>query len=246
MPGKPYGLLCPITHACEILEPRWTIQILTEMWMGSTRFNDIRRGVGSISPGLLSKRLKDLELAGLVERVEDRAAGTVDYLRTAKAIALEPALDAMAAWAQCNIEAELALCHTDLATLMWQMRRWIILDELPRQRIVMRFHFSDPGLADDTYWLVAQPGADLPELCTENPGMEVDLYVETSVVSLGGILIGRSSIPREIAAGALYLSGDARMARTLDRWLRRSDYVTLPDIAPLRAREPALAESGAV
>ena len=70
MGQRPYGMLCPISHACELLEPRWTIQILTELWNGSTRFNDIRRGVGNISSGLLSKRLKQLEVAGLVERVK--------------------------------------------------------------------------------------------------------------------------------------------------------------------------------
>ena len=52
MRAKPYGILCPTTHACEVLEPRWTLQILTEMWSGSTRFNEIQRGLGSISPAL--------------------------------------------------------------------------------------------------------------------------------------------------------------------------------------------------
>ena len=74
MANNSYGLLCPISRACEILQPRWTIQILTELWSGSTRFNDIHRGVGRISRGLLSKRLKELEGLGLIERVEDKAA----------------------------------------------------------------------------------------------------------------------------------------------------------------------------
>ena len=100
MSQKRYGLLCPLSHASEILEPRWTIQVLSELWLGSTRFNEIRRGVGSISPGILAKRLNELEDAGLVERVEDKATGTVDYFRTDRAIALEPALNALAAWAQ--------------------------------------------------------------------------------------------------------------------------------------------------
>ncbi len=99
MSTKPYRI-CPISHACDVLEPRWTIPILTEMWNGSTRFNDIRRGVGSISPTLLSKRLKELEKQGLVERIEDTATGQVDYVRTQRAIDLEPVLDALGSWAQ--------------------------------------------------------------------------------------------------------------------------------------------------
>ena len=123
MPRKPYGMICPITRACEMLEPRWTIPILVGLWAGATRFNDLRREVGSISPALLSRRLKDLEEMGLVERITDPATGAVDYLRTEAAVALEPALNALAQWAQCFIEAEVALCTATVSNLMWTMRR---------------------------------------------------------------------------------------------------------------------------
>ncbi|MER8565998.1 helix-turn-helix transcriptional regulator [Mesorhizobium sp. M0924] len=91
MTRRPYGLVCPISHACEFLEPRWTIQILTELWNGSTRFNDIRKGVGNVSSALLSRRLKDMEALGLVERVEDGATGAICYFRTQKSINLREA-----------------------------------------------------------------------------------------------------------------------------------------------------------
>ena len=143
MTRRPYGVLCPISLACEILEPRWTIQILTELWNGSTRFNDIRKGVGNISSALLSRRLKEMEGLGLVERVEDEAAGTVAYLRTEKSIKLEPVMNALAEWAQCNIEADIALSGRDVSTIMWAVRRKIDLAELPRRRAVIRFHFRD-------------------------------------------------------------------------------------------------------
>ncbi|RZW00399.1 MAG: transcriptional regulator, partial [Rhodobacteraceae bacterium] len=69
MSKKPYGMICPITRVCEILEPRWTIAIIVALWAGNTKFNDIRREIGSISPGLLTKRLRELEGLGLVERI---------------------------------------------------------------------------------------------------------------------------------------------------------------------------------
>src|SRR6056297_3033152 len=139
MSAAPYGIVCPITHACNILEPRWTIPILSEMWGGSTRFNDIRRGVGNISTALLSKRLKELEAHGLIERIEDPATRQVDYIRTRRAIELEPALDALGQWAQCNIEARDAMLNTDLSLLMWQMRGLVFVEELPKRQIVMQF-----------------------------------------------------------------------------------------------------------
>ena len=234
MTRRPYGLLCPISLACEILEPRWTIQILTELWNGSTRFNDIRKGVGNISSALLSRRLKEMEALGLVERVEDKATGTIDYFRTEKSIKLEPVMNAMAEWAQCNIEAEIALSGRDASTVMWAVRRMIDLAELPRRRAVIRFHFrDDPPPKCPHYWFVIEPGADLPELCSLDPGRDIDLYVETGVVSLGAILEGRSSIEREKERGGLFLSGDPRLARGMDRWLRTSVYAALEGIVPL-------------
>ena len=225
MNTKPYGMICPITKACEMLEPRWTIPILTELWSGSTRFNDLRRGIGNISPTLLSRRLKELEAFGLVERIEDPAAGTVDYIRTQKAIELEPALNALSIWAQRHIEAESALCDVNLSALMWKMRRYILTDELPKRRLVIRFHFSDDA-EYDTYWALIQPGVET-EICTAIPGYDIDLYVETTVRSLSAILLARSTVAREIEAGRLFLSGDALLARTMQRWISTTD--SIPD-----------------
>ena len=234
MTRRPYGLICPISLACEILEPRWTIQILTELWNGSTRFNDIRKGVGNISTALLSRRLKEMEALGLVERVEDRATGTIDYFRTEKAINLEPAMNALAEWAQCNIEADIALSGADASTIMWVVRRMIVLAELPRRRSVIRFHFrDDPPPKYPHYWLVVEPDADFPEICSLDPGRDVDLYVETGAVSLGAIIEGRSSIEREKERGGLFLSGDPGLARSMDRWLRTSVYAALEGIDQL-------------
>ena len=234
MARRPYGLICPISLACEILEPRWTIQILTELWNGSTRFNDIRKGVGNISTALLSRRLKEMEALGLVERVEDKAAGNIDYFRTEKAINLEPAMNALAEWAQCNIDADIALSSADASTIMWVVRRMIVLAELPRRRAVIRFHFRDnPPPKYPHYWLVVEPGATLPEICSLDPGRDVDLYVETGSVSLGAIIEGRSSIEREKERGGLFLSGDPGLARSINRWLRTSVWATLEGINQL-------------
>ena len=63
-----YKQFCPLAMAAEILCTRWTMVLMRELIAGSTRFNDLRRGVPKMSPTLLSQRLKDLEEAGIVER----------------------------------------------------------------------------------------------------------------------------------------------------------------------------------
>ncbi|MDJ0995343.1 MAG: helix-turn-helix domain-containing protein [Dinoroseobacter sp.] len=230
MSTGPYGITCPIIKACEMLEPRWTIPILTEIWSGSSRFGDIRRGVGNISSALLSKRLKELQDKGLVERIEDRATGHVSYVRTDMAMDLEPALNALAVWAQRHIDAEIAASHTDLPALMWKVRREVCVAELPQRRVVIRFHFRDHDESLDTYWLVVRPGRTV-ELCTAVPGFDVDLYVETTPASMSSLLMARSNVAREVDRGHMFLSGDAQIAKTMDRWLPQSAYADVDGTA---------------
>jgi len=211
-------MFCPIAMACEVVEPRWTLLILAELWCGATRFNEIRRGVPGISPTLLSKRLKDMEKQGLIERLEDPAKGTVDYIRTKLAIELEPVLDLLGDWAYRNVEPEVALNNLQPDYLMWNLRRQLDLSALPERRVVVRFHFTDCRKEEATYWLLVRPGL-AADLCMIDPGFDVDLYVEAQLRSLGSIWMGYSSLQNEIAKDGIFLSGDALLAKTFDRWL---------------------------
>jgi DNA-binding HxlR family transcriptional regulator len=232
MTSKTYGKLCALSKACEILEPRWTLLILSEMWSGYSRFNDIRRAVGNISPAILSKRLAELEEAGLVERVEDGAKGTVEYVRTAKAVDLEKAMNELAIWAQRNIDADVALAHHDLSQLMWALRPRLHREHFPARRVVIRFHFTDEVGRYPTYWYVAQPGIE-PEMCISVPDIDVDLYIEAKKVSLSAIFLGRSTAAREIAEGRLLATGDERLRKSMDTWLPRSVYAGVDGIRQL-------------
>ena len=49
-----YNQFCPVAMAAEILCSRWTLVLLRELVVGSTRFNELRRGVPRMSPALLS------------------------------------------------------------------------------------------------------------------------------------------------------------------------------------------------
>jgi DNA-binding HxlR family transcriptional regulator len=227
---KGYGIYCPTSKACEVLEPRWTIQILCELWDGNTRFNEIRRALPALSPPLLSKRLKELEAEGLVERVENKAQGTVDYFRTQKAIELEPIFDEMARWAQRHVDAEIALADRDAGMLMWKLRRRIDPDQMLEGRNVVRFHFPDSTGQHDTYWIVAQRGIGV-DLCIHDPRLDPNLYVECPVGILTGIYMGRRSLSREIDSGDFFLSGDTRLIRNFSKWLPPSVYADTDRIA---------------
>ena len=59
--SRDYGQYCPVALGSEVLADRWTPLILREMVLGSTRFNDIERGLPGISRSLLVQRLRHLE-----------------------------------------------------------------------------------------------------------------------------------------------------------------------------------------
>ena len=77
-----YHQFCPVAMASEVLCKRWTVVLLRELLAGSTRFNDLRKGVPRMSPALLSTRLKELERAGVLERRATGDAKVFDYLLT--------------------------------------------------------------------------------------------------------------------------------------------------------------------
>ncbi len=190
MPSKPYGTICALSKACEIIEPRWTLLILNQMWCGYTRFSDIRRAVGNISPGVLSKRLSEMEKVGLIERIEDRAKGSVDYIRTQMAIDLEPAMDSLSMWAQRHIDAEVALSDTNLSNMMWKFGKSIKPAHLPARRVVIRLHFADKAEPYPTWWLVADP-ATPPEDNTSRAAAsapDVEAHAEVKTAGDHGII----------------------------------------------------------
>ena len=124
MSESSYNQFCPVAMAAEILCARWTMVLLRELVAGSTRFNELRRGVPRMSPALLSKRLKDLETAGIV--VRRRMAGEADlfeYALSNSGRELEPVIMAVGVWGHRWIETEASLRNLDVNLLMWDMRR---------------------------------------------------------------------------------------------------------------------------
>src|ERR1700712_3103944 len=99
MPDGGHRQFCPLAMASDILCSRWTMMLLSELLSGTTRFNDLRRGLPRMSPALLSKRLKNLEAAGIVERSRSsEEADLYEYSLTEAGRAVEPIVDAMGDW----------------------------------------------------------------------------------------------------------------------------------------------------
>lgn len=61
-----YGQFCPIAKSAEILGDPWSILIVRELLLGSTRFGALQKGLPRISPTVFNTRLKELEERGVV------------------------------------------------------------------------------------------------------------------------------------------------------------------------------------
>src|SRR5262245_47554058 len=95
-----YGQFCPIAKAAEIVAERWTPLVVAEMLSGSTHFSDIRRGVPLMSQTLLSKRLKELERVGVVQRCGSTQRRPEWHLTDAGR-ALAPVIQQLGEWRVC-------------------------------------------------------------------------------------------------------------------------------------------------
>jgi DNA-binding HxlR family transcriptional regulator len=224
MTESSYKQFCPVAMAAEILGARWTIVLLRELVAGSTRFNDLRRGVPRMSPALLSKRLKDLETAGIVRRA--RVAGEPDlfeYRLTEAGQGLKPVIEAVGIWGQTWLETEASLENLDPELLMWDMRRNINPTPMPRRRSTIQVIFTDLKEARRNWWLIVQPGQEV-DLCRVDPGFDVDLYLSTSLRTMTEIWMGYTTIARAKEQERLIITGNRQLEVDLGSWLGLSTF----------------------
>ncbi len=219
-----YISFCPTAKVCEILEPRWTLLILCEMWTGSTHFNDIRRGVPAMSPTLLSKRLKELEGHGLLTRIPEKAGNGYTYHLTRIAMELQPIIDQLGDWAHRNIDTEVKLERLDARVLMWNMRRKVNVAVLPRtRRSVIQFIYPELPEATRNYWVIARPGFPI-DMCMIDPGQNVDLYVTAELRAMTSAWMGYTSLASEMDKGTIELVGDEHLINSIGDWMVRSRF----------------------
>jgi len=230
---KGYGQFCPIAKASEILAERWTPLVLRELVCGSTRFNEIHRGVPLMSRGLLAQRLRVLCDAGLVER---RAASTGhghEYHLTQAGSELEPLIFQLGEWGARWVRSRLTHEDLDASLLMWDIRRNARPARFPRRRTVVAFEFLDAPRARRFWWLVSEN--DEVDLCALDPGFEVDLRVRGRLPSLTAVWMGDRRFDDEIASGNLEVLGAQDLRQRLPEWLGLSPFAGIAPATRERA-----------
>lgn len=224
-----YGQFCPIAKATEIVGERWTLLIIRELLMGGRRFSDLQRGLGAISPALLTARLKSFEEQGLVVRRRVHGLRGYEYYPTGACEELKPILIALGAWALCWARSTLGTDYLDIDLLLLYLERSIDPSQLPGKETVIQFKFKDLPEQRD-WWLLVREGK--VDICITPPGRDVNVFFSTTARAMSEVWMGDRSYREAILSGELIIEGDVALTRRISSWLRPSIFAKSAAAAP--------------
>jgi len=221
-----YGQYCPIARALDLLGERWSLLILRDMLVGATRFNDLARGLPGLSRTLLTKRLRQFERGGLVEKVDG------EYVLTEAGRELEPIVFGLGAWGAQWTFGDPDPDELDPEVLVWWMHTRLDTSMLPAKRHVLHIRFTDDRRM---FWVVVEGGD--PSVCLTDPGFDVDVTITSDLASLHQVWLGRLPIETAMRSGRLEFIGARAVTRCMPAVFR------LSPVAPLvRAATPIVGD----
>lgn len=217
---REYGQYCPVSLGSEVLADRWTPLILREMVLGSTRFNDIERGLPGVSRALLVQRLRHLERKGVLQRLPARAGRGSEYHLTPAGKDLEPVIMAIGEWAVRWMFTEPEPADVDPVSLTWWMHRRVDTSRLPDRRVVIEFNYR--GVNATVIWLVLDRGD--PSVCIKHPGFDSDIIVTTDAVAFMRVFSGIHTLADARRAGTVVIDGPPTLTRSFEHWFLWSPF----------------------
>lgn len=231
-----YGQFCPVAKASEVLGERWTLLVLRELISGATRYAELQRGLGRISPSVLSARIKTLIEHGIVERVQAGEAQGWVYKLTPAGAELRPVIESIGMWGQRWVRSRMTRDELDVELLMLTVQRNFHGRAFAKAHGVVAFVFSDLHGELRRWWLLLE-GEDI-ELCAQPPGREEDVTVTCRLRTLSEIYVGDTTVQAALGAGRLEVKGPLELTRNLRQWLRQSPLAAIPPATQERAARP--------
>lgn len=211
-----YGQFCSFARALDLLGERWTLLIVRELLCGSSRFNDIRRGIPRISRTMLSARLRDLADSGLISRSAERNGPAYELTKEGQELA--GIVRELGTWGQRWLPRTLPREQLDADTLLWDMRRRVRMDELPATPIVVRIEVSDARRRAAIRFLLLRRAE--VSICSTNPGFPEELRITASLRTLTAWWRGDVSLSEARAEGML-VEGRREWVRAFPKWFER-------------------------
>lgn len=211
-----YGQFCPVSKAAEVIGEKWTLLIIRELLQGATRFSQIQRGVARISPTLLNKRLDSLQQHGIIVRRRIAEQRGTEYQLTEAGRELMPIIHQTAQWGMRWARGQMTDDELDVDLLMSDIQRRIDISKLPGGQVVIKFNFTD--LNDFGEWWIKVKDGEV-DLCVENPGTDVDVYMTSDLRTMTEIWMGDISINKAKTNKRLNLVGPSALLKNISSWL---------------------------
>jgi DNA-binding HxlR family transcriptional regulator len=216
---RTYAQYCPIARAAELLGERWSVIILRNILVGCHTFNEIADGCPGLSRTLLSKRLRELERAGIIEiRPKPDGAGST-YEPTEAGRELAEVMLALQNWGRKWAELKPEHAHPGVVLWVW-VTFWLNRDRLPQRRVVVRFEYPTLPESGRRSWLLIERGE--AEYCLKYPGGEEELIVVIhDPLAFARWHLGQIEWGAALRSGAIEVKGSRTLARALPTWNRQ-------------------------
>jgi DNA-binding HxlR family transcriptional regulator len=220
---QPASDYCSYTKAVEHLGDRWMLLILREVaQQGTPGFNALVASLPGISRSVLARRLRKLEIMGLIARHPAVRGRPAPYRMAPAGEQLVPTLLSLSAWAERWVPEHPASAQHDPDVITFWLTLRADAAALPDQPAVLVFDTGDAHVAQN--WLVLERGSE-PSLCLEDPLLPDDRYVhvEAGPEALYPIVRGLRSWTAAIADRSVRLFGDPGLIAELPAWFLRPD-----------------------
>lgn len=182
--------------------------------MGSCKYSQFQRALSNISPTLLSKRLKELESAELITKVKARGGNGYEYFLTPSGKSLGPIIIDLGHWGMDWAKNRITDEDLDVELLMFDIQRRIDSSYFPNNDGVLKFQFDDIPTFPNWWVVVDDQNRDL---CTEDPGRDVNVYFSGSIRVLLALWGGEISFAIAKKEG-LKIVGDRHLINSMKHW----------------------------
>jgi len=218
-----YGEACPVSVATSVLCERWTLQIIRELFLGSTRYSEIQKFIPNISPSLLRNRLRFLEEQGIILRKKSAGQGHAEYHLTAAGKALGPVLTEIGRWGMKHANSGMTDKQNTASGLMRDVSGALKVDELPSGKTVLQFNLTD---LEDSARLFINIEDDGAQFCSQDLGFEPDVYFTTTLTTMTKIWYGELTLKQAMEERLLKVVAAPHYLDTIDRWFGISAFAT--------------------
>jgi DNA-binding HxlR family transcriptional regulator len=208
---RTYGDGCAIAHGLDLVGERWALLVVRELLLGPKRYTDLKRGLPTASPNVISERLRELERAGIIRRDKlPPPASSQVYELTYWGRGLEDTVVALGRWAtrspSLTREAPIGADSVVLA-----LKARLTPDAAEELRATYELRFGEDRFhitASDHTIEIARGGADHP-----------DAAIESEPGALFAVLSNGRSLAAAQRAGDLKIDGDtAAVERLIQRF----------------------------